>query len=115
MTCLFPPDLMLYGLGEEIIVEIDGLFAKPERTLEVCHRLAACVGSAIKNLYPKAKVECFITNFYPAQGFWTSAKPTVFICQVFSGCRCNICGGFFADGDEVCASGHQLGRQYAIK
>ncbi|MBU2037409.1 hypothetical protein KJ866_04415 [Patescibacteria group bacterium] len=76
MTCLFPPDLMSYGLGEEIIIEIGGLFTKPERTPEVCQSLAASVGRAVKSLYSEAKVECFVTSFDPAQGFWTSAKPT---------------------------------------
>ena len=33
-------------------------------------------------------------------------------CQVFSGCKCTICGGFFADGDDICASGHQIGHKY---
>lgn len=35
-------------------------------------------------------------------------------CQVFSGCRCTICGGFFADGDDICASGHEIGRKYVV-
>ncbi len=42
-----------------------------------------------------------------------ASAETMVTCQVFSGCRCNICGGFFADGDDVCASGHQIGQQYA--
>jgi len=36
------------------------------------------------------------------------------ICQVFSGCRCTICGGFFADGDDICAGGHEIGKKYAV-
>jgi len=75
MTCLFPPDLMTYGLGEEIIVEISGLFDKPERTPEVRQQLAQGVGSAVYLLYPNAKVECFVQTFDPAQGFWVS-KPS---------------------------------------
>ena len=72
MTCLFPPDLMQYGLGEEIIIEIGGLYDKPERTQEVRQRLAKNVGEVVKKLFPEAKVECFVTTFNPAQGFWTS-------------------------------------------
>jgi hypothetical protein len=75
ITCLFPPDLMSYGLGQEIIIEIDGLFVNPKRIQEVCCRLAVIVGNAVKCLYPKAKVECFVALFDPSQGFWTSAKP----------------------------------------
>ena len=74
MTNLFVPDLMEYGLGTEIIVEISGLFEKPERTFEVLQRLAENVGKAVKGLYPKAKVECFVSTFNPKQGFWTSDK-----------------------------------------
>lgn len=72
MTCLFVPDLMSYGLGEEIIIEISGLYDKPERTKSVKQRLAESVGRSVKNLYPDAKVECFISTFDPKQGFWTS-------------------------------------------
>lgn len=73
MTCLFPPDLMKYGLGKEIIVEISGLFEKPERTAEVRQRLAVSVGSAVSVLYPDAKVECSVSTIDPAKGFWTSS------------------------------------------
>ncbi|MBP9771965.1 MAG: hypothetical protein KBD16_03535 [Candidatus Pacebacteria bacterium] len=75
MTVLFPPDMMQYGLGEEIIVKIWGLFEKPERTEEVRQRLAEGVGSAVHTLYPRAKVECFVTTFDPNQGFWASRPP----------------------------------------
>lgn len=34
------------------------------------------------------------------------------ICQEFSGCHCSICGGYFADGDNICANGHQIGTAY---
>jgi hypothetical protein len=74
MIMLFPPDLMQYGLGTEIIIEIGGLFEKPERTEEVRQRLAKTVGLEVHNLYPRAKVECSIQSFNPNQGFWTSAE-----------------------------------------
>lgn len=35
-------------------------------------------------------------------------------CQVFSGCRCSICGRFFGDCDDVCDGGHQIGHQYSM-
>jgi len=74
ITCLFVPDLMSYGLGGEIIVEIGGLFEKPKRTPEARQRLAKSVGSAVKMMHPDAMVECFITSFNPASGFWTSRE-----------------------------------------
>jgi len=77
MTCLFVPDLMSYGLGEEIIVDIAGLFEKPERTKEVRQRLAENVGREVKRLYPDAKIECFVSSFNPENGFWGATKPSV--------------------------------------
>ena len=72
VTVLFPKDMMSDGLGEEVIVEIFGLFEKPERTQEVLQLLAERVGSNVKILYPDAKVECFVYPFKESQGFWTS-------------------------------------------
>jgi CRISPR/Cas system-associated endonuclease Cas3-HD len=75
MTCLFPPDLMQYGLGDEIIVEISALYEKPERTAEVRQCLATRVGEAVKRLYPQALVECSVATVNPAQGYWLSKAP----------------------------------------
>jgi hypothetical protein len=37
-------------------------------------------------------------------------------CQVFSSCRCNICGGYFADGDNICGLGrHEIGQKYPAR
>ena len=37
-------------------------------------------------------------------------------CKVWSGCRCNICGGFFPDGDDICGLGrHQIGQVYPVE
>ena len=73
MTCLFVPDLMQYGLGTEIVVEIFGLFEKPERTQSVLDQLAFLVGKAVSESYPSTKkVECFVYPFNrKAQGFWS--------------------------------------------
>jgi hypothetical protein len=74
MTVLFPPDAMKFGLGTEIIVEVTGLFVKPERTDEVRQRLSKVLGITIEKFFPKAMVECFVQPFDPAQGFWTNAQ-----------------------------------------
>ena len=73
MTVLFPTDMMRYGLGEEIIVEIE-MFEKPERLSEVKQRLAQNIGMAVKMRYPKAKVESGpVKTFRPEMdGFWSS-------------------------------------------
>lgn len=91
MVCLFPPDLMRDGLGEEIIIEISGLLKKPERTAEVRQRLAASVGSAVNALYPKAKVESSVSTMNPLQGFWTSEKPVPCNSCIRHGVRCESC------------------------
>ena len=71
MTCLFPPDMMQYGLGSEVIVEVTGLFEKPERTPAVRNRLAESIGGRVKRLYPKAMVEVFVYPFNQnISGFW---------------------------------------------
>ena len=74
MTILFPPDRMRWGLGEDIIVEISGLFEKPERTEEVRNRLAQRVGKLIKGHFPSAYVECLVQTFNPISGFWASER-----------------------------------------
>lgn len=74
MTILFPPDMMKFGLGTVIIIEVTGLFRKPERTKAVRNRLAEKLGNALKRHFPKATVECFVNPFNPSQGFWTSIK-----------------------------------------
>jgi energy-converting hydrogenase Eha subunit A len=73
ITIIFPTDLLKNGLGEEIIVEITGLYEKPERTPQVLQNLAQKVGQKVQTLYPKSKVECIIQSFDPAQGFWSSS------------------------------------------
>jgi hypothetical protein len=73
IACLFPPDLMKYGLGDEIIVEIE-LPHKPRYADLILQHLAKSLGESVHILYPKAKVECLVEVFNPARGFWTSAK-----------------------------------------
>jgi hypothetical protein len=67
---------MKYGLGSEVIVEISGLFEKPERTSKVIDRLAAAVGTVVSEKFPDAKIECLVYSFNPACGFWTSKPST---------------------------------------
>ena len=71
MTCLFPADMMKYGLGSEIIVEISGLFKKPERTPEVIDSLAFQVGIAVSRRFREAKIERLVYPFNQTHGFWT--------------------------------------------
>ena len=72
ITVLFPKDSMEFGLGEEIIIEVTGLFNKPERTFEVRQKLAEELGRAVSETFPRAKTECLVYPFDPADGFWSS-------------------------------------------
>lgn len=73
LTNLFVPDLMQYGLGSEIIIEITGLLEKPEMTKEIRKKLGKVVTKAVKELYPDVeKVECFIFSPFSLDGLWTS-------------------------------------------
>ena len=74
VTIFFPLDKMEKGLGEEIIIFVEGIFEKPERTEDVRKHLAQNLGRAAKSHFPKAMVECFIRPFNPKQGFWSSAE-----------------------------------------
>lgn len=76
ITFFFPPDRMKTGLGGEIIIFIEGLFEKPERTKEVKVRLARIVVSRAQDLFPEASlIECFVETFDPQKGFWSSVLP----------------------------------------
>ena len=37
-----------------------------------------------------------------------------FVVCAASGNRCTIDGSYFADGDDICQHGHQIGQQYAV-
>lgn len=75
ITCLFPSDMMEYGLGTEIVIEVTGLFENPNRTDDVRGRLAENLVRAIREHFPDAEmVECFIYPFNPSQGFCSSRK-----------------------------------------
>lgn len=74
MTVLFPTDMMKYGLGTVIIVEVS-LFKKQERTIIVIQKLAKALGESVYQLFPDAKVECSIESTDPKkEGFWTSVS-----------------------------------------
>ncbi|HVV15446.1 MAG TPA: hypothetical protein VHD55_03555 [Candidatus Paceibacterota bacterium] len=74
---VFPVDMMEYGLGTEIMVQVSELWDKPERTPEVRNRLAQALGKAVKELFPGALVAARIDPpFSPKEhGFWASNMP----------------------------------------
>lgn len=69
VSCFFPVDLLIKGLGEEIIITVDGLFIKQLQTDEVRRKLAISLAECGKKYFPKAKIECFVHTFDPDNGF----------------------------------------------
>lgn len=73
VSVFFPADRMKWGLGEEIIIMVEGLFEKLERTIEVKKRLARELVEATVKRFPAASlVECFVKSFDPNSGFFSS-------------------------------------------
>lgn len=70
VSCFYPRDLMSKGLGEEILVFVDCLTDKPERTEAVRNKLAKAIVDTVVRYFSDANlVECFIRPFNPEQGF----------------------------------------------
>ncbi len=70
MTVLFPPDMMQYGLGSEIIIEvISGAFGEKNLGDSVRKKFADAMVLAVKRLFPQAMVECFILAYTRTDGF----------------------------------------------
>ncbi len=80
VVCLSLSGLVSYNLDQKIIIEVSGLrdseasglYRKPEQIKDEKQRLAKSIGRFVKNLYPEARVECFISTLDPEQGFWIS-------------------------------------------
>ncbi|HZJ41985.1 MAG TPA: hypothetical protein VFD51_03145 [Patescibacteria group bacterium] len=69
VSIFFPQDLMAKGLGEEIIIFIDGLTEKPERTEKVKKQLVLNLVDEVHQSFPKATlIECIIRP-YVMSGF----------------------------------------------
>jgi len=73
-TILFPADVLAMSPDEfgDVIVEISGLFYKPERTPAIIDSLVESVGKQVSDIFPWAKVECLVYQFDETTGFWSS-------------------------------------------
>lgn len=64
VSIFFPSDLMSQGLGEEIIIFVDGLMEKPERTEKVKRQLVLNLVDEAHQSFPRATlVECIIRPY----------------------------------------------------
>jgi hypothetical protein len=81
---VFPPDMMKYGAGTEIMVQVSELWEKPERTPEVRNRLARALGEGVKEMFPEALVAVRLDPpFDPKRdGFWASNMPSLALLQM---------------------------------
>jgi|SRR3989344_2217834 len=70
LLVLFPPDSMKYGLGSEILVEVD-LPMHPDVRHVHFDEIAAKFGKVVKKFFPKSFVQCTPYRFDPANS-WTS-------------------------------------------
>jgi len=74
VSCFFPKGKMTRQ-GEEIIVLVECLTAKPDRTDEVRDRLANAIVQTVRHYFPDMNlIECFIKPFDPKQGFAAHKK-----------------------------------------
>ena len=74
VSVFYPKDWMPRGLGEELIIFVDGLFDKPERTEAVRGRLAEAITETAYEFFPQTGlIECFIRPFDKKQGFCSKA------------------------------------------
>ena len=65
----------LADADDEIIIFVEGLFDKPERTEEVRKNLAERIVLCGQKYLPEATlIECFVRLFDPKQGFYSISK-----------------------------------------
>lgn len=70
MCNLFPEDLMKYGLGTEIPIEISGIYC----TKSVRDKVAREVGTVVKTMFPAANVDCEFIESNPYSAHWSSTR-----------------------------------------
>jgi len=84
ITCLFPTDMMKFGIGKEIIVEVTGLFDKPERTEKVRQELAEKLGQVVAGSFPDIDlIEVFVYPFNPNQVFLLQENLILILIEPF--------------------------------
>jgi hypothetical protein len=73
MTVLFPKDMMSYGLGTEVIIEVtSGAFGERNLGVEVRNRFATAMVHAVLKHIKGVMIECFILPYRREDGFYQS-------------------------------------------
>ena len=70
MLNLFPTDMMSYGLGNEIGIEITKVPASCDQ--HILNDLAQAVSLVVSKAFPRARVECEALPFNNAAGFFSA-------------------------------------------
>ncbi|MCX6763225.1 MAG: hypothetical protein NTZ97_00610 [Candidatus Moranbacteria bacterium] len=68
MLALFPRDLMAYGLGTEIKIEISDL--PPQCNKKILDKLASEVGNFVRTMFLRSNVYCKAECYNPSAGYW---------------------------------------------
>jgi len=75
VSVFFPRDILQKGLGEEIIIFVEGFFNYEFRTIDIRNAYVKSLGKIAKDYFPGALVESFIKPFNDtSDGFWGSGK-----------------------------------------
>lgn len=65
MLVLFPRDMMTFGLGEEILIEVTGIEDRPKMKAEVLAGLAHDLASVVAINFPRARIVCRVRQNSP--------------------------------------------------
>lgn len=75
MTTLFPTDMMQYGLGTEIIVEVSAILVKPNGGEDLRYQLAESLSQAVRQHFPDACIGCIVNSCVDTYAIWRSGSP----------------------------------------
>jgi len=74
VSVFFPKDHLSEGLGEEIIIFVEMLFEKRERTKNRIYEYAVALGEIGVKYFPDAVIAVNINSINPNNGFWSKAS-----------------------------------------
>ena len=75
LLVLFPKDMMSYGLGSEIYVEITEIWHNPIENSYARACLISDVGKVLEKKFPKAQIICYAVPFNSKEGAtWCTPK-----------------------------------------
>ena len=79
MLTLFPTDMMEYGLGTEILIEVlcDERPWDSQDGNEMRNKLARNIGTTVQTFFPKAKIYCIPVIINRMIGYWSSEEENV--------------------------------------